>query len=188
MNQAKKRADSGPRLSRIILAVSWLITFILFGIAVNQGVGEPILMQRLREATTIEESPQVKFYQRSHGINQKHGSETSMTKPSARGTWLWWKLTLLSAIVSVLFVPIALYSEIKTLRAWLQEWLERRPKRIKLQTEARTATNQPSVTQTVGGTFWSRLRRRVAEHLPGDLAAELINDIVKWIFRSLARR
>lgn len=185
MNQIKQRAIAKPRLSRLILATLWAVTFILMCVAVYRGGGEPFGLEALRKAAERPPDPVEQFYHRSHAINQL---PQPVSAAPSRGSWIWWKLALLSAIVSVLFIPVALYNEAKTLRVRVQEWLERRPKRVKLQTKTRSATNRPSVTQTVGGTFWSRLRHRIAEHLPGDLLAEFINDIVKGIFRLLTRR
>lgn len=187
MDQVGQRANAKQRLIRIILAALWAVTFILFGVAVYRGGGEPFGLVALRKATERPRSPQVEYYNRGIEI-YGHRAAVPASVPPNHGSWVWWKLTLLSAIVSSLFVLVALYNEAKTLRVWIQEWLERRPKRIKLQTKTRSATNRPSVTQTVGGTFWSRLRHRIAEHLPADLLAEFINDIVKGIFQRLARR
>lgn len=184
---SRQRPVSKPRLSRFVLAVLWAVTFILLGIAVYRGGGEPLGLGALRKATERPPDPVVEFYNRSRVINQPPAARVSAPSTS-HSSWVWWKLTLLSAVISTLFVPIALYNEAKTMRVWIQEWSERRPKRIRLQTKARMATDRPSVTQTVGGTFWSRLRHRIAEHLPGDLLAEFINNIVKWMFRLLTSR
>ena len=100
MEQAKEHRITKPRLSRLILAVLWAVTFILMCVAVYRGGGEPLGLSALRRAAERPPDPVEQFYHRSHAINQP--PRAAAPTAASHGSWIWWKLVLLSAAVSVL--------------------------------------------------------------------------------------
>lgn len=169
------------------------VTIILFIVAAKVGGGEPFGLEALRKATERPPDPVEQFYHRSHSINQPLAPRAA-TSPLSHGSWIWWKLAVGMLLFSIIFTPIAFHDEIGT--AWNRAWerWEQRRRRIRLQpqprpipTAATPAAGQPTTTQTIGGTLWARIKRRITEQLPGEWVGEFTYNAAERILRSIFR-
>ncbi len=197
------RAIMNPLWNNWILLILWIATVTLFVIAIWQGGGEPIGLKALRQASERPRDSVVEFYNQSRAINKPPQMYPPVSALPDRGTWAWWEIALGSLALSIIFIPIAMHDEVG--KAWSRAWerWEQRPARIQLQSRALadqtaappTAIGQPqppssttTVTQTIGGTFWSRMRRRFSEQLPSELAGEFLYETAERIIRGILRR
>lgn len=193
------RAIVNPPWNNWILLILWTATVMLFVIAIWQGGGEPIGLKALRQASEKPRDPVVEFYNQSRAINKPPQVYLAVSASPDHGTWAWWEIALGSLALSIIFIPIAMHDEVGI--AWERAWerWEQRPARIQLQphhgSTPPTTTGQPqtprsttTVTQTIGGTFWSRMRRRFSEQLPSELAGEFLYETAERIIRGIFRR
>ncbi|MEK7160788.1 MAG: hypothetical protein AAB724_02050 [Patescibacteria group bacterium] len=185
-----------PPMNNWVLLASWIVTIVLFVVAIYMGGGEPLGLKALKEVSQPSQVSKVveEYYNQSAARFGK--PVIGIVEESAEnGTWFWWKLWLASFIWAILFIPIAFWDEVaaawhKTMEAHEQRRVEidltmpMVDEKSNVQAGKTSAKFEPQLL-----TSWGRFKERFTASFSADMFTDFITSLGKRILGDrLARR